>query len=124
MGNGALAQRHSLGVEHRHLVTGGAPINADVHRIGGLSHRALLRSAGGSVVSRRPCTGAGSAIPHWTSTTVRLTGARLRVRCLRARGSSGAPSEPADFERSMVQGSNPLGPPLLVGQVSPTSSPP
>ena len=38
--------------------------------------------------------------PHWTSTTVRPTGARLRVRCLRARGSIGAPSETADFKRS------------------------
>src|SRR5262245_28070415 len=47
-----------------------------------------------------PCTGAKSAIPHWTSTTVRPTGARLRVRCLRARGSIGAPSETADFKRS------------------------
>src|SRR2546422_1516537 len=34
------------------------------------------------------------------STTIRPTGARLRVRCLRALGSSGAPSETADFKRS------------------------
>ena|SRR5713101_7287708 len=38
MGDGALPQRRSLSVEHGHLVRGGAPINADVQRIGRLSH--------------------------------------------------------------------------------------
>src|SRR5713226_806821 len=98
--DGALAQRPSLGVEHGHLVSGGAPINADVHRISRLSHRASFARPAAPWCLVVPCTGAGSAIPHWTSTTVRPTGARLRVRCLRARGSSGAPSETADFERS------------------------
>src|SRR3989442_5382762 len=100
MSDGALTQRRSLSVEHGHLVRGGAPINADVRRIGGLGHRASFPPPAAPWCLVVPCTGAGSAIPHWTSTTIRPTGARLRVRCLRARGSSGAPSETADFKRS------------------------
>src|SRR2546426_6151796 len=90
MSDGALTQRRSLSVEHGHLVRGGASINADVRRIGGLSHRASFPPPAAPWCLVVPCTGAGSAIPHWTSTTIRPTGARLRVRCLRARGSSGA----------------------------------
>src|SRR5262249_9066990 len=68
--------------------------------IGGLHHRASFPPSAAPWCLVAPCTGAHSAIPHWTSTTVRPTGARLRVRCLRARGSIGAPSETADFKRS------------------------
>jgi len=100
MSDGALTQRRSQSVEHGHLVRGGAPINADVQRISRLSHRASFPQPAAPWCLVVPCTGAGSAIPHWTSTTARLTGAWLRVRCLRARGSSGAPSETADFKRS------------------------
>src|SRR2546425_1454432 len=124
MSDGALTQRRSLSVEHGHLVRGGAPINADVRRIGGLGHRASFPPPAAPWCLVVPCTGAGSAIPHWTSTTIRPTGARLRVRCLRARGSSGAPSETADFERSNGTGFESrcdrlVGQPLY--ELSPTS---
>src|SRR5713101_1843286 len=51
-------------------------------------------------VSSHPVLALGAQFPTGHSTTVGPTGARLRVRCLSARGSSGAPSETADFERS------------------------
>src|SRR5262245_61699224 len=86
--------------EHGHLVRGSAPINADVRRIGRLRHPASFPPSAAPWCFVAPCTGAEGAIPHWTSTTVRPTGARLRVRCLRARGSIGAPSETADFKRA------------------------
>src|SRR5262249_29774320 len=100
MSDGALTQRCSLSVQHGHLVRSGAPINADIRRIDGLRHRASFPPPAAPWCLVVPCTGVDSAIPHWTSTTVRPTGARFRVRCLRARGSIGAPSETADFKRS------------------------
>src|SRR6266851_10498538 len=51
-------------------------------------------------VSSHPVLALSAQFPTGHSTTVGPTGARLRVRCLSARGSSGAPSETADFERS------------------------
>src|SRR5882672_12947080 len=51
-------------------------------------------------VSSHPVLALGAQFPTGHSTTVGPTGARLRVRCLSARGSNGAPSETADFERS------------------------
>src|SRR5262245_57224508 len=51
-------------------------------------------------VSSHPVLALGAQFPTGHSTTVGPTGARLRVRCLSARGSSGAPNETADFERS------------------------
>src|SRR5262245_14953396 len=100
MRDGTLTQPRSLSVEHGHLVRGGTAINADVRRIGGLRHRASFRPSASPWCLVAPSTGADSAIPHWTSTTVRPTGAQLRVRCLRARGSIDAPSETAEFRRS------------------------
>src|SRR5262245_6264856 len=75
-------------------------LDADVRRIGGLRHRASFPPPAAPWCLVVLCTGADSAIPHWTSTTVRPTGARLRVRCFRARGSIGAPGETAHFKRS------------------------
>src|SRR6266481_280379 len=58
-------------------------------------------------VSSHPVLALSAQFPTGHSTTVGPTGARLRVRCLSARGSSGAPSETADFERSNGTGFEP-----------------
>src|SRR6266851_187555 len=70
----------------------------NAYAVSGIAPPSLRRRRRG--VSSHPVLALGAQFPTGPSTTVGPTGARLRVRCLSARGSSGAPSETADFERS------------------------
>src|ERR1700737_4995976 len=70
----------------------------NAYAVSGIAPPSLRRRRRG--VSSHPVLALGAQFPTGHSTTVGPTGARLRVRCWSARGSSGAPSETADFERS------------------------